>query len=155
MMRQRTTMDVLPLHVVDRVCLFLHDVRDVSALRKTCQRLRWAGFSPECKWHWRLSREQSLALLRSPLRDRILQPGTAVHTLDLSRSKLTNPNGFEHVHTVDLSHSTMEIPESLPIQISEGIRPRFVERMCVTSTRLICKNSTSCTMPYFDGVIHC
>ena len=93
-------MDTLPLVLVDRVCLFLIDIRDASALQKTCNRLRGAGLGPECKWHWRLNKKQSSYLVGSSLRDSILNPKTAIHTLDFSHKYVTVLPPLANVHTV-------------------------------------------------------
>ncbi len=89
-------MDVLPLILVDRMCLFLSDIRDASALQRTCKRLQWAGLGPECKWHWELNFGQSNALIRSALMDEILRPGTSIRTLIIPRVMANLPE-FEHV----------------------------------------------------------
>ena len=96
-------MNVLPLVLVDRICLFLRDVHDASALQQTCGRLRWAGLGPECKWHWRLAMARSRALYHSPLRNRILQAGTSVHTLDLAWSRVVCMSVVSNVHTLDVT----------------------------------------------------
>ena len=95
-------LDALPLVLVDRMCLFLSDIRDSSALEKTCKQLRWAGLGPECKWHWRLSIVQSLKLYHSCLRDKILRAGTAVRELDLSWTGVTDVSALGNVHTLYL-----------------------------------------------------
>ena len=93
-------LDALAPVVVDRICLFLNDIRDASSLQKACRRLRWAGLGPECKWHWQLNTKQSLALCISPLRDRILGPGTAVRTLDACFANVTGSLSPNNVHTL-------------------------------------------------------
>ncbi len=77
-------LDALPPVLVDRICLFLHHIHDASALQRTCKRLREAGLGPECKWHWRLNSAQSLKLYKSHSRNAILEPGTAIHTFNVT-----------------------------------------------------------------------
>ncbi len=110
-------LDALPVHVVGRICLWLRDVRDASALQQTCRRLRWAGFGPECKWHWHLTPAQSGALYQSPMRDRILRPGTAVHTLDLWGSEIARDVSMVgNVHTLHGNdEQVMTAPDSVMI----------------------------------------
>ena len=99
---RHNAMDALPPVLADRLCLFLHDICDASVLQKTCKRLRWAGLGPECKWQWRLSIAQSMGLYSSPLRDRILQPGTAIHTIYLVHPTMKHMLGLgNNLHTVN------------------------------------------------------
>ncbi len=93
-------LDALPPLVVDRVCLHLRSVRDASALQQTSKRLRRAGLSPECKWHWRLTLAQSTAMWNAPVRTDILVPGTAIHTLYLPDIDTRDMAHLVHVHTV-------------------------------------------------------
>ena len=95
-------LDALPLHLVDRMCLFLRDIRDASALQKTCNRLRWAGLGPECKWHWRLNVAQSMGLSRSKIRRRVLSAGTAIGKVEIYKTAaLVDSQLFHNVQTVD------------------------------------------------------
>ena len=100
--------DALPPHLADRMCLFLDDIRDASHLQRTCKRLRWAGLGPECKWHWWLNREQSIALCDSRLRERILKPGTAVRSLNLFQSTMSDVSLLGNVHTLGLAHANVQ-----------------------------------------------
>ena len=112
-------MESLPTVLIDRICLFLCNIRDASALQKTCKRLRWAGLGPECTWHWRLNLAQSVKLCcESPLRDRILQPGTAIHTIWIRSVDAHTWATVNNVHRVCMerhieTHGTLEVMDSI------------------------------------------
>ena len=117
-------MDTLPLVLVDRICLFLVDIRDASALQRACKRLRCVGLGPECKWHWRLNNAQSWKLFLASKRNQILKPGTSIHTLEFTNTFVQCTEGEDVVCMLEETYrqemeSFSQIPDTDDVLVNE------------------------------------
>ena len=91
----------LPAIVVNIVSQWL-SVEEVGQLRKVCKDFRHVGFNQYLTKHWKLTRNQSRALYYSPLAKELLGPDTAIHTLDLSGTKVIDVSMCGNVYSLSL-----------------------------------------------------